>query len=204
MDAENLPLTEHAPLCPQRAYDISNVAGEWYVRYYTSQHGLTHTILRYAKVYGERDSELGQHPLSYFISMLLGGRRPIIRGAADELGDHIYIDDVVRANLSALARGQNQTLHVSSGHGYTLKQFYRTVARFLESEIEPIYISTSLVEASPIIMDNSLAQRVLGWRPEVDFTEGVWRAVNLLRGSKREVAQISSREAQGVLAAVVA
>ena len=34
-------------------YDLSKVAGEWYVRFYTRTYGLKHTILRYADVYGE-------------------------------------------------------------------------------------------------------------------------------------------------------
>ena len=173
-------VVEDAPLCPQRPYDISKVAGEWYVRYYTRQYGLTHTIFRYADVYGEKNSEFAQHPLSYFVRMLLEERRPTIRGAADEVRDHIFIDDVVQANLCALERGRNSTLHISTGQGYDLKTFYVAVTTLLRTEIEPVYISNSLVEASSVVLDNTLAQRLLGWRPEVDFPTGVERAVGFL------------------------
>lgn len=164
---------EDAPLCPLKPHDISKAAGEWYVRYYTRRYGLAHTIFRYADVYGEMDGNLTRHPLGHFVRMLFAGRRPIIRGAADEVHDHIFIDDVVSANICALEHGRNQTLHISSGQGYTLKQFYRAAAYLLQTEIEPVYISNSLVEASSIILDNTLAGQALGWHPKVDFATGV-------------------------------
>ena len=62
-DQDELPIAkENAPLCPQLPTDITKVAGEWYIRYYTQQYGLEHTILRYANIYGEKQNELAQHP----------------------------------------------------------------------------------------------------------------------------------------------
>lgn len=200
---EQFSVKEDTPLCPHKPHDISKVAGEWYVRYYTRQYGLGHTIFRYADVYGETESDLAQHPLSHFVAMLLAGRRPLIRGAVDEIRDHIFIDDVVSANLCALERGRNQTLHISSGQGYTLKQFYTTVAYLLQVGIEPVYISNSLVEPSSIVLDNALAWQVLGWRPQVDFTTGVQLACERWCGQQvfvpTEVAHSESRVAAPVL-----
>ncbi len=183
MSVECLPVAEDAPLCPQRPRDISTIAGEWYVRYYGRQYGLQYTTLRYADVYGETDGELAQHPLSYIVQKLLAGQRPIIRGAAKEVRDHVFIDDVVRANLYALERGRNTTLHISSGHGYTLEQFYGAAAHLLQCEIVPEYMPASngsSLATSAVVLDNRLAWRVLGWCPEVDFSEGVQRAVERL------------------------
>jgi UDP-glucose 4-epimerase len=173
-------VNEQTSLCPQRPSAISKVAGEWYVRYYTRKHGLIHTILRYADVYGEIDVDLAQHPLSYFARMLLEERRPTIRGVAEEVHDHIFIDDVVSANLNALTYGLNQTMHISSAQGYTLNQLYHAVAFLLQTDIEPVYISNTLVEAAPCILDNALARQELKWQPKVEFTLGVRLAVERL------------------------
>jgi UDP-glucose 4-epimerase len=176
--SESLPLAENAALCPRQPQEISKQAAEWYIRYYTSQYGLAHTIFRYADVYGETEREHIRHPLSYMIRMLLEERRPTIRRSADEMRDHIFIDDVARANLCALERGRNQTFNISTGEGHTLSQFYQAVAAALHSEIEPIYITNSLIfglpsEPSAVVLDNSLAWQKLGWRPQVGFAEGV-------------------------------
>jgi UDP-glucose 4-epimerase len=181
-DPGRVILKEDAPLYPQRSLDISKVAGEWYVRYYTQRYRLAHTIFRYADVYGETNSDLAHHPLSHFVRMLSLGRPPTIRGAADEVHDHIFIDDVVSANMRALDLGHNATLHISSGQGFTLKQLYRAAACLLQAGIEPVYISTSLVEASPIILDNTLARQVLRWQPQVDLTTGIRLAIERWHG----------------------
>lgn len=168
---------EETPLCPQKPCDITKVAGEGYVRYYTRHYGLSHTILRYADVYGEKDMHGTQHPLTYFTRMLLEQHRPTIRGAADAIRDHIFIDDVVRANLSVLARGHNQTLHISSGQGYSSNALFAAVATALQSDLEPLYLCAALVPSASCVLDNTQASLALGWRPTVDLSTGVRWAI---------------------------
>ena len=196
VESEQLPLTEATPLCPQRPHDIGKVAGEWYVRYYSQTYNIQHTILRYADVYGETDLEYAHHPLSQFVQMIYDGRRPVLRGASHVLRDHVFIDDVVRANLCALTRGNNETVHISAGHGCTLYQLYRVVAILLECEdVKPAYIpSGTLEEPSSIVLANAHAQQVLGWSPEVNMVQGVQRAVAMLQNVLSEPTFIEAHE----------
>lgn len=166
-------VTENTALYPRSSQDITSVAGEWYVRYYAQHYGISHTILRYADVFGETRNDFVHHPLDYFASTLLAGRSPIIRGAIDEVHDHIFIDDVARANLCVLKRGQNQTLHISSGAGSTVRELYQAVTSILDTDREPVYISNALVKPSSIVMDNTRARNVLRWQPEVSLLEGI-------------------------------
>lgn len=196
VDSEQLPLTEATPLCPQRPHDISKVAGEWYVRYYSQTYSMQHTILRYADVYGEVDLEYAHHPLSHFVQTLYDGRRPVLRGACHVLRDHVFIDDVVRANLCALTRGDNETVHISAGHGCTLYQLYRVAAILLESNIEPAYLpSGTLREPTSIVLDNTRTQQVLNWSPEVNMVKGVQRAVAMLQEVLREPVAVMEQAA---------
>ena len=179
VDADQLPVTEKTALYPRQLDDISKVAGEWYVRYYANQFGLKHTILRYADVYGETDITRAHHPITYFIAMLLQQQRPLIRGTGEEIRDHIFIDDVVEANMCALKRGEYQTLHISSGRGCNQNQLCNMLITLLKSNLDAIHISGTLTEDYSIVMDNSCAQRVLGWRPEIPMMEGIQRALEL-------------------------
>ena len=175
------PVREDAPLCPQRPADISKVAGEWYVRCYTQQHGLAHTILRYADIYGEADSASAQHASAYFAAMLAANQRPVIRGPGQDIRDHIFIDDVVQANLRALERGKNCTVHISSGQGYTQRQFFCAIAQQLSSSLLPVYFASESREPNAVVLDNSLAWQTLGWRPRISFLQGIERTVERLR-----------------------
>ncbi|HEV2580919.1 MAG TPA: NAD-dependent epimerase/dehydratase family protein [Ktedonobacteraceae bacterium] len=183
-EQQGFPLVkEDAPLCPQRSLDISKVAGEWYVRCYTLQHGLAHTILRYADIYG---SETAQHPVSYFAAMLAANQRPVIRGSGLDIRDHIFIDDVAQANLCVLERGKNSTLHIASGQGYSQYQFFCAVAQQLSSALLPVYLAGASGEPTAVVMDNTLAWQTLGWKPRIGFTEGIQRMVERLRSEKMQ------------------
>ena len=179
VDMDELPAKEDATLCPRRPSAISKVAGEWYVRYYTQQYGLAHTILRYADVYGvgSRDDEQAVHPVNYFVKMLLKKERPVIRGTGQDRRDALFIDDVVDANLRALERGKNVTLHISSGQAYDLNQFYATAAQLLSRDLVPLYVSSSKAMPTTIALDNTRAREVLDWHPRVSLSEGVRRVV---------------------------
>jgi len=181
------PVNEEVQACPLHPQDISKIAGEWYVRYYAQQYRLPHLILRYADIYGELDAVRAWHPLTSFLAQLARQRRPAIRGTDRDVRDHIFIDDVVRANLCALERGQNETLHISSTQGYSLKQFYHAATRILQSEIPPLYLSSSPTEPTAIVLDNRRASQVLKWRPEIDFLTGVGLAVERFCGKPVEV-----------------
>src|SRR5436305_1527544 len=187
---EHVPLSEDATIYPCLPLAISRAVGEWYVRYYSQQYGLKHTILRYADVYGETDItriNSTSHPLSYFVSMLKEERRPIIRGSGNLMHDHIFVDDVVQANLCVLKKGENQTYHISTGRGYTVNQLYQMVALVLASNVEPVYISGSLAEACSVVLDNTRAKKDLGWYPKVSLQEGVRYIVQQLCASQPSI-----------------
>jgi len=186
---EQLPLTENAPLYPKSAHDINKATGEWYIRYYTQQYGLKHSIVRYANVYGTGYTTRTPHPIHYFATMLLEKRRPIMREKGQALQDHIFIDDVVSANLRLLKRGENQTFHISSGQGVTLNQIYQEIAQQLQSRLEPIYLPQANQQETEIILDNSHAKRCLSWQPEISLYEGIKLSIARIREKQQQVIQ---------------
>ncbi|MBV9712986.1 MAG: NAD-dependent epimerase/dehydratase family protein [Ktedonobacteraceae bacterium] len=180
LDEDQLPVTEDAPLCSHHPHDVTKIASEWYVRNYTQQHGLKHTILRYADVYGETESQYVHHPLTHFILMFAQQQAPIIDGTGEEIRDAIFIDDVVRANLCVLEHGDNETFNISSGRGSTLNQLYRVVATLLKSKLQPIHISGRQDRDSSIVLDNSHARTTLEWVPQMTLYEGIQEAMRRL------------------------
>ncbi|HEY6542775.1 MAG TPA: NAD-dependent epimerase/dehydratase family protein [Ktedonobacteraceae bacterium] len=173
---------ENTPVCPRHSDDICKLTGEWYARYFSREYGLDHTILRYAHIYGESKREQARHPVTYFIDMLARHQRPVMRESARDVRDHIYIDDVTRANLRALERGRNCTLHISAGKGYALDQLFKAVATHLSSDLLPVSIASARIEPTALVLDNTLARQQLDWQPQIDLAEGIKRAVETLCG----------------------
>jgi UDP-glucose 4-epimerase len=191
VEADRLPLSEETPLCPQQSIDISRTACEWYVRYYHRYYGLQYTILRYASVYGDSIASTDlRHPINYFISQLAEQHRPIIRGTGEEQHDHIFIDDVIRANHNVMTQGNNQTLHISTGQGYTLNQLYQLVATTMQSTLQPVYLSGPLTQAA-IALDNTRAKQLLNWQPEVSLQEGIYHTVKRTYNTQKTTEPLS-------------
>ena len=187
-------LKEDAPLCPQRPGDISKVAGEWYVRYYTRAYALDHTILRYADILGDSD-DIERHPVLYFATMLADQQRPIIRGSGQDIRDHVFLKDVARANLRALDHGRNSTLHISSGNGYSQDTLFCAVAQQLSSSLLPVYLASERSEPTAVVLDNTLARQQLGWQPQVSFSEGIQSILEGMLARRIPALAQESREA---------
>ena len=195
---------EDTPVCPRHSDDICKLTGEWYVRYFSREYGLEHTILRYSHIYGETRREQAQHPVTYFIDMLARGQRPVMRELARDVRDHIHIDDVARANLRALERGRDCTLHISTGKGYTLDQLFKAVAAQLSSDLLPVSIASARIEPTALVLDNTLARQQLDWQPRVELAEGIKRAVERLCGEMVPARIKETPVREPVLSAVLA
>jgi UDP-glucose 4-epimerase len=97
------PAGEDHPVRPLSPYGVAKLASERYLYYYNQQYGLDVACLRYANVYGPRQSPHGEAGVvAIFMHRLLSGRQPVINGDGRQTRDYVYVGDVVRANLAVL------------------------------------------------------------------------------------------------------
>jgi UDP-glucose 4-epimerase len=188
---QHQPIDEDTPLSPQWPQDISTLTGEMYVRYYTQQHGLSHLILRYADVYGEQDPACVWHPLSVFLRDTLYQRQTIFTRHSQDVRDHLFIDDAVRANLFALERGRNETVHISSGQGHCLHDFYHLATELLGSNMMPRYLVPATIAPTWLVLANERARHVLGWQPEISLASGLEKAMARLLSKNAEMMPVT-------------
>ena len=129
-----------APLSP---YACSKLAGEAYLRSFAAEHGLETRVLRYANVYGPRQDPHGEAGVvAIFAGRLLRGE-PLQINARREPGDdgcvrdYVYVDDVVAANLRALAGQQSEpVVNVSTGRPTTTRMIADALASALDVKPE--------------------------------------------------------------------
>ena len=102
-EQEAFPAAEDHPTRPASPYGVSKRTGELYLSYYQQAFGLPYIALRYANVYGPRQSNKGEAGVvAIFISLLLAGKVPVINGDGKQTRDYVYVGDVVNANVAAL------------------------------------------------------------------------------------------------------
>lgn len=111
---------------PASPYACSKLATEVYLESFRLQHGLDYTILRYANVYGPKQSPHGEAGVvAIFASRLLRGEPVSVfaRATAGDPGcvrDYVYVDDVVDWNLRAVRGAVSAPIaNVCTGVGTT-------------------------------------------------------------------------------------
>jgi len=181
-EGRQLPAKEDHPVNPESPYGASKHTVEHYLYLWKLLHGLDYTVLRYPNVYGPRQNPHGEAGVNaIFIGLMLQGKRPHIFGDGNAVRDYLYVSDVVDANVTALETGSGEMLNLGTGVGTSVNDIVRELKLILGFTEDAIYDAARPGEVQRIYLDASRAKRVLGWSPQVEFSEGLRRTVEWSR-----------------------
>jgi UDP-glucose 4-epimerase len=128
-EQERFPAPEEHPLRPVSPYGVAKLAVERYLYYYHVEHGLDAVCLRYANVYGERQSPHGEAGVvAIFAAHLLAGRTPTIHGDGLQTRDYIHVSDVARATVAACDLPGYRVYNVGTGVETSVVELYERLA----------------------------------------------------------------------------
>ena len=160
------------PLSP---YGLQKLTGEHYCNLYTRMFGITTVSLRYFNVYGPRQANEGPHTLvvARFRQQRDAGEPITIYGDGLQTRSYVYVDDVVRATVSAgvvdVPASHNTTLNIGSNEETSVLE----IAQLTGGEIKHIYPNPrGQFEERRKAADYSRARALLGWQPTVSFRAG--------------------------------
>jgi UDP-glucose 4-epimerase len=175
-------IPEDWPALPLSPYAIHKQLGEAYLRFYAAAHGLAFTTLRYANVYGPRQSPDGEAGVvAIFIAKLLRGEIPVVNAYPEDPDgmsrDYVYVEDVARANLLALDRADGEAINISTGRPVKTRGLLEAVCRTMGREPRFTRAGPRPGDLRASCLDNSRAARLLGWSPAHDLAEGLAKTV---------------------------
>lgn len=181
-DREPIPASEEHETLPLSPYGVSKLTGELYLGYYHMAFGLPYVALRYANVYGPRQSSQGEAGVvAIFIAHLLAGKPPVINGDGKQTRDYVFVGDVVAANVTALDAGHIGAVNIGTGKETDVVTICKLLRDGVGSAVEAIHGPAKLGEQRRSCLEISLAQKVLGWKPEVNLKEGLERTIAYYR-----------------------
>ena len=181
-EPERLPADEEHPVSPLSPYGASKDAAEAYVRTLCSLSGIRYTILRYGNVYGPRQDPFGEAGVvAIFANAMMQGQRPTIFGDGSHERDYVYVDDVVRANVLALAQDEDGVYNIGTGEGTTVAQVFDALAGATDYGGDPEHAAERPGDVHRIYLDVRRAERGLGWRAAVSLEEGIRCTVDAMR-----------------------
>ncbi len=179
-----LPVTEAHPVAPESPYGLTKFAFEHYLRIWSRQHAITPVVLRYANVYGPRQTAHGEGGVvAIFSGRMLRNEPCRIFGDGSMTRDYVYVGDVVAANRLALEKGDGAVVNIGTGVQTSTREVFDAVREAVGADApasgpaEPVLLPERPGEVRNICLDSTLAQHVLGWQPATTFTQGVAHTV---------------------------
>jgi UDP-glucose 4-epimerase len=191
--ADHFPTREdHHPYNNRTWYGASKIMLEGLLRSYHAMYALPYVALRYFNVYGPRMDTHGKYTevLIRWMERISAGQAPLILGNGEQTMDFVYIDDVARANVLALASDvSDEVFNVASGHETSLLALADALLGVMRSNLRPTFGPERAV--NPVhrrLADTSKAERLLGFKANVELAEGLGRLVDWWQATTREVA----------------
>jgi UDP-glucose 4-epimerase len=186
--ASSFPTAEdHHPYNNRTLYGAAKAANELMYRAFHEQYGLPYAATRYFNVYGPRMDREGKYTevLIRWYDRVKQGEPPIIFGPGDQTMDFVFVEDVARATVLALkAPASDEVFNVASGTETSLRQLADALLRAMGAKLEPQHVplpaERKKVEVTRRLADVGKAERLLGFRAEIDLEEGLRRLVRWL------------------------
>ena len=171
-DEAPMPTGEDRIPAPLSPYGASKWAAEAYVKTWSLSSGLPHAVCRLGNVYGPRQSPHGEAGVvAIFAHHLYIGRAPKLYGHGKPTRDYVYVGDVVSALLSA--SGRSGIYNIATGVETDVASIWSELSSAAGKRIEPELADLRPGELTHSCLDISLAERELGWRPEVPIAQGL-------------------------------
>jgi UDP-glucose 4-epimerase len=178
-ETPTLPKVESMPSEPISPYGVTKYVGELYAQVFGRVYGLGNASVRYFNVFGPRQDPTSQYSgvLSRFMLAVLEGQQPVVYGDGEQSRDFTYIENVVDETLRACEAKGASGLVFNGGTGarITLNEVLKLLEKISGQKIQAKYDPPRTGDILHSQADVSLARKVLGYEPGVQFEEGLRR-----------------------------
>jgi len=184
-EPQQLPVPEDAPKKPISPYGVAKLASEYYLFSAKQTWGLEYIVLRYANVYGPRQTPKSEATVvSTFARALARSESVTIFGDGQQTRDFIFVSDVVAANLLATERLEelnrasaysidDLAFNVGTGQETSVNELLERFEHALNKKCEARYAPPRPGELQRNALDITKAQKLLGFVPKVALEEGL-------------------------------
>lgn len=190
-DTPTLPKHEGMPPNPISPYAVAKLASEYYMTSFYRCYRLETVCLRYFNIFGPRQDPSSPYSgvLAKFITQMLNGEQPTIFGDGKQSRDFTYIDNVISANLLAAkapaAQVAGQVFNAATGTRIDLNETFEALKKIIGFKGEVNHAPDRAGDVKHSLADLSRAEKHLGYKPLVNFEEGLRRTVEWYRGQQK-------------------
>ena len=184
-ESPTLPKVETMPVDPLSPYAVGKLVGEYYCSVFYKVFGLETISLRYFNVFGPYQDPANQYAAAIpaFVTMILQDKPPTIYGDGEQSRDFTYIDNVIEANLCAARAKQTkgEVVNIACGDSITINAIIELINKLVGKNVKPQYAPNRPGDVKHSLADITLAGKVIGFKPIIDFKAGLTKAIDWYR-----------------------
>lgn len=175
------PLNKDAVPSPNNAYGATKIALRYICSDYAQRNNIDFVYAIVAGIYAadRRDNNV----IFYTIDKLLHKEKPKLT-KLEQLWDYVYIDDVIDAMVAIGERGKSGAVYgIGHGDNWALSNYIKIIHEMIDPSlplgIGEIPYNSDVLPCSCI--DLSDIERDTGFKPKVDFREGIQKVINKIK-----------------------
>ena len=196
--ARSIPIAEDHPTYPISPYGITKLAVEKYGLMFHHVYGLPVSIARPGNAYGEgQRPAIGQGFVAEAIARVLDNQAITVFGPSGTIRDYIHVGDVASGIVAVLERGASGGCYnVGTGTGRSNLEVLDALTPLARSAGYEVRLQVSPPRKFDVpenVLDSSKLARESGWRPQVEFGDGMeraWKAALLDRTAPMDRAEV--------------
>jgi UDP-glucose 4-epimerase len=156
---------------------VSKLAAEYYTRTIGALWGIETVVLRVFNAYGPGQDLPASHPpvIPRFLNQALRGGSLVVFGGGGQTRDFVYVDDVVRALISAASAQDvdRRIINVGSGEQTSVSELVSLLAAVVEREVSVLHSPAESGGVWRLCADISAAGELLDYVPKVRLESGL-------------------------------
>ena len=175
------PLNKDAVPSPSNAYGAAKIALRYLCSDYATRNNIEFVYAIIAGIYAadRRDNNV----IFYTIDKLLKKEKPSLT-KLEQLWDYIYVDDVIAALTAIGKKGKGGAVYaIGHGDNWALSNYIEIIHKKIDPSLplgigEIPYVSEELPSSCIDLTD---IERDTGFKPQVDFEEGITKVIDKIR-----------------------
>lgn len=169
------------PIGPRGCYDEAKRFAEAMTMAYHRAHGVDTKIVRIFNTYGPRMRLEDGRVVPAFIGQALQGRPLTVFGDGSQTRSFCYVSDLIDGIFRLSQSGYHEPVNIGNPREMTVLEFAKAILKHTGVDLPVIHKELPTDDPKVRQPDITLARKLLGWEPKVDFEEGITRTIAYFR-----------------------
>lgn len=171
------------PVGPRGVYDEAKRFAEALVMAYHRQQGLDTHIVRIFNTYGPRMRKNDGRAIPAFISQALEDKEITVFGNGKQTRSFCYISDQINGIFRLINSDYHFPINIGNPDEMTILELAEKIKEVCSSNSKIVYHELPVDDPMVRRPDIRKAEKILNWKPEVNFEEGIKKTIEWFRNN---------------------